>query len=121
MKNGKKSLAYKIIYRAMRQIKKKTKKSPLFFLRQAIRILNPGITIIKRQEGGPVITELGLSQGKSIAIKWLLRSARKRSDKDMVFNLSSELIDVTKGSGYAIHEKEKTLRIAESNRTFAYY
>nr|YP_010471504.1 ribosomal protein S7 [Gastrodia angusta]UVG40843.1 ribosomal protein S7 [Gastrodia angusta] len=121
MKNGKKYLAYKIIYLSLKHIQKNTKNNPLVFLRQAIRRLNPGVKIKKRKEGDLVITELGFEQGEIIAIKWLLRSALKRSGPNIVFKLSSELIDVTKGSGYAIREKERIIRIAEANRTIAYF
>nr|QGZ09171.1 ribosomal protein S7 [Gastrodia elata] len=121
MKNGKKYLAYKIIYLSLKYIQKNKKKNPLAFLRQAICILNPGVKINKRNEGNLVITELGLEQGKIIAIKWLLRASRKRSRPNMVLKLSSELIEATKGIGYAIREKERIIRIAEANRTLAYF
>nr|YP_010934947.1 ribosomal protein S7 [Gastrodia pubilabiata]WKV29266.1 ribosomal protein S7 [Gastrodia pubilabiata] len=121
MKNGNKYLAYKIIYLSLKHIKNKIKGDPIFFLRKAIRMLNPGIRIKKRNEGYLVITELGFEQGVCIAIKWLLRSARQRSGTNIIFKLSSELIDATKGNGYAIREKERITRIAESNRTIAYF
>nr|YP_010471542.1 ribosomal protein S7 [Gastrodia crispa]UVG40881.1 ribosomal protein S7 [Gastrodia crispa] len=121
MKNGNKYLAYKIIYLSLKHIKKKIKGDPITFLRKAIRMLNPGIRIKKINEGDLIITELGFEQGICIAIKWLLRSARKRSGKNIIFKLSSELIDATKGNGYAIREKERIIRIAELNRTIAYF
>ncbi|KAL5060653.1 hypothetical protein RYX36_032257, partial [Vicia faba] len=39
------------------------------------------------------------TQGKVLAIRWLLAASRKRSGRNMAFKLSSELVDVAKGSG----------------------
>uniref|UniRef100_K4CTX8 Small ribosomal subunit protein uS7 domain-containing protein n=1 Tax=Solanum lycopersicum TaxID=4081 RepID=K4CTX8_SOLLC len=59
------------------------------------------------------------TQGKALAIRWLLAASRKRPGRNMAFKLSSELVDAAKGSGDAIRKKEETHRMAEANRAFA--
>ena len=124
MKHGKKSLAYQIIYRAMKRIQQKTEKNPLSVLRQAIRGVTPDIVVKARRVGGSthqVPIEIGSTQGKALAIRWLLGASRKRPGRNMAFKLSSELLDAVKGSGDAIRKKEETHRMAEANRAFAHF
>lgn len=123
LKHGKKSLAYQIIYRAMKKIQQKTETNPLSVLRQAIREVTPDIAVKARRVSGSthqVPIEIGSTQGKALAIRWLLGAARKRPGRNMAFKLSSELVDAAKGSGDAIRKKEETHRMAEANRAFAH-
>ena len=113
LKHGKKSLAYQIIYRAMKKIQQKTETNPLSVLRQAIRGVTPDIAVKARRVGGSthqVPIEIGSTQGKALAIRWLLGASRKRPGRNMVFKLSSELVDAANGSGDAIRKKEETHR-----------
>ncbi|CAH9120597.1 unnamed protein product [Cuscuta europaea] len=112
LKNGKKSLAYQIIYRAVKKIQQKTKKNPLSVLRQAIGRVTPDITVKARRVGGSthqVPVEIGSTQGKALAIRWLLAASRKRPGKDMAFKLSSELVDAAKGEWRLPYAKRKRL------------
>nr|YP_010389643.1 ribosomal protein S7 [Chesneya acaulis]UPT34384.1 ribosomal protein S7 [Chesneya acaulis] len=124
MKHGKKSLAYQIIYRAMKRIQKKTETNPLSVLRQAICRVTPTLGVKARRVSGStrqVPIEIGKRQGKALAIRWLLGASRKRPGRNMAFKLSSELVDAAKGSGDAIRKKEETHRMAEANRAFAHF
>nr|YP_010294625.1 ribosomal protein S7 [Xyris pauciflora]YP_010294637.1 ribosomal protein S7 [Xyris pauciflora]ULQ68764.1 ribosomal protein S7 [Xyris pauciflora]ULQ68776.1 ribosomal protein S7 [Xyris pauciflora] len=124
MKHGKKSLAYQILYRAMKKIQQKTKRNPLSVLREAIRRVAPNIGVKARRKGGltyQVPIEIGNPQGRALAIRWLLEASRKRSGRNMAFKFSSELIDASKGRGGAIRKKEETHRMAEANRAFAHF
>ncbi|RZC92609.1 hypothetical protein C5167_029534 [Papaver somniferum] len=101
LKQGKKSLAYQIIYRALKKIQQKTETNPLFVLRQAVRGVTPDIAVKARRVGGSthqVPIEIGSTQGKALAI-----------------------LDASKGSGDAIRKKEETHRMAEANRAFAHF
>nr|YP_010473881.1 ribosomal protein S7 [Corydalis curviflora]YP_010473908.1 ribosomal protein S7 [Corydalis curviflora]YP_010475158.1 ribosomal protein S7 [Corydalis jingyuanensis]YP_010475185.1 ribosomal protein S7 [Corydalis jingyuanensis]YP_010475252.1 ribosomal protein S7 [Corydalis elata]YP_010475279.1 ribosomal protein S7 [Corydalis elata]YP_010476041.1 ribosomal protein S7 [Corydalis hamata]YP_010476068.1 ribosomal protein S7 [Corydalis hamata]UVH68094.1 ribosomal protein S7 [Corydalis curviflora] len=123
LKHGKKSLAYKILYRALKKIQKKTEKNPLSVLRQAIRRVTPNIAVKARRASGStkqVPIAIGSTQGKVLAIRWLLGASRKRPGRNMAFKLSSELVDATKGKGEAIRKKEETHRMAEANRALAH-
>lgn len=124
LKRGKKSLAYQIIYQALKMIHQKKETNPLPVLRQAIRRVTPYIAVKARRVKGStrqVPFEIGSKRGKVLAIRWLLGAARKRPGQNMAFNLSSELMDAAKGSGGAIRKKEETYRIAEANRAFAHF
>ncbi|XP_052880849.1 30S ribosomal protein S7, chloroplastic-like [Gossypium arboreum] len=123
LKHGKKSLAYQIIYRALKKIQKKTKTNPLSVLRQAIRGVTPDIAVKARRVGRSthqVPIEIGSTQGNALAIRWLLGASQKRPGRNMAFKLSSELVDAAKG-GDAIRKKEETHRMAEANRAFAHF
>ncbi|KAK8968090.1 hypothetical protein KSP40_PGU022058 [Platanthera guangdongensis] len=81
LKHGKKSLAYQIIYRAVKKIQQKTEANPLSVLRQAILGVTPDIAVKARRVGGSthqVPIEIGSTQGKAFAIRWLLGASRKR-------------------------------------------
>nr|QRW36800.1 ribosomal protein S7 [Monotropa uniflora] len=127
MKHGKKSLAYKIIYRAIKNIQKRTKKNPLLVLRQAIYRVTPHIIVKtkhKKNKKGfnhKVPAEIGLLQGKLLAIRWLLIASRQRTGHSMALKFSYELMDAANGKGGAIRKKEEVQKIAESNRISAYF
>nr|WCP19421.1 ribosomal protein S7 [Calypogeia suecica]WCP19508.1 ribosomal protein S7 [Calypogeia suecica] len=124
LKNGKKSLAYRILYKAIGNIEKRTKKNPLFVLRQATGKVTPNVTVKARRIGGStyqIPLEIRSTQGKALAIRRLLGAARKRSGEDMAGKLSHELIDAAKDNGIAVRKKEETHKMAEANRAFAHF
>ncbi|PIA64750.1 hypothetical protein AQUCO_00100312v1 [Aquilegia coerulea] len=124
LKHGKKSLAYQIIYRALKKIRHKTETNPLLVLRQAVHGVTPEIAVKARRVGGSthqVPIEIGSKQGKALAIRWLLGASRKRPGRNMALKLSSELVDAAKGRGDAIRRKEETHKMAEANRAFAHF
>ncbi|KAD6119710.1 hypothetical protein E3N88_10981 [Mikania micrantha] len=90
----------------------------------AIHGVTPGIAVKARRVGGSthqVPIEIGSTQGKTLAIRWLLAASRKRPGRNMTFKLSSELVDADKGSGDAIRKREETHRMAEANKAFAHF
>ncbi|KAJ4836340.1 hypothetical protein Tsubulata_007303 [Turnera subulata] len=124
LKNGKKSLAYYIIYQALRRIQQKTGSNPLPVLRDAVLQVTPDVMAKATRVGGStqqVPVEVGLAQGRQFAIRWILEAARKRNGKSMVFKLSSELMDAAKGNGEAFRKKEAMHKTAEANRAFAQF
>jgi small subunit ribosomal protein S7 len=105
LRYGKKSLAYQILYKLMRSIKQRMKKNPLFVLRQAIHSVTSNVTIKVRHMGGStyqVPIKIESTQGKALAIHWLLGASKKRSNRNMAFKLSYELMDATKDNGNVI-------------------
>nr|YP_009141515.1 ribosomal protein S7 [Lathyrus tingitanus]AIL56041.1 ribosomal protein S7 [Lathyrus tingitanus] len=124
MKHGKKSLAYRIFYRAMKRVQQKKETNPLSVLREAILKVTPKIAVKARRVRGSthqVPIELNPPQGKALAIRWLLAASRKRTGRNMAFKFSSELVDAAKGRGDAIRKKEQTQKMAEANRTLAHF
>nr|YP_009946762.1 ribosomal protein S7 [Incarvillea sinensis]YP_009946779.1 ribosomal protein S7 [Incarvillea sinensis]QOE76754.1 ribosomal protein S7 [Incarvillea sinensis]QOE76771.1 ribosomal protein S7 [Incarvillea sinensis] len=125
LKHGKKSLAYQIFYRAMKNIQQKKERNPLSVLRQAIRRITPTLAVKarRRRRGGStrqVPIEIRSTQGKVLAIRWLLAASRKRPGQNMALKLSSELMDAAKGKGNAIRKKQENHKRAEANRALAH-
>lgn len=124
LKKGKKSLAYHIIYQALKNIQQKTQSNPLAVLREAVNGVTPDVAVKARRVGGStqqVPIEVGTFQGKALAIRWLLEASRKRSGRSMVLKLSSEVMDAAKGTGEAIKKRETTHKMAEANRAFVHF
>nr|YP_010392182.1 ribosomal protein S7 [Wahlenbergia marginata]UPX07791.1 ribosomal protein S7 [Wahlenbergia marginata] len=124
LKHGKKSLAYKIFYRAVRKIRQKTGKNPLLVLREAISNVTPRLAVKARRKSGAtqqVPIPIKSPRAKVLAIRWVLAAARKRPGRNMVFKLSSELVDAAKGRGHAIRKREETHRMAEANKSLAHF
>nr|QKY65115.1 plastid 30S ribosomal protein S7 [Passiflora biflora] len=122
MKDGKKSLAFFIVYQALKRIQQKKKSNPLHTLREAVTAVTPDVKVKPTRVGGSiqqVPVEIGTVQGKTFAIQWLLKAARKRSGQSMIIKLSSEIMDAAQGNGEAIRIKEMTHKTAEANRAFA--
>nr|WOR84775.1 ribosomal protein S7 [Incarvillea compacta]WOR84790.1 ribosomal protein S7 [Incarvillea compacta] len=125
LKHGKKSLAYQIVYRALKQIEQKKKTNPLSVLRKAIGRITPTLAVKARRGRGrgsthQVPIEIKSTQGKVLAIRWLLAASRKRPGPNMAFKFSSEVMDAAKGKGNAIRKKEENHKKAEANRALAH-
>nr|QKY65118.1 plastid 30S ribosomal protein S7 [Passiflora oerstedii]QKY65130.1 30S ribosomal protein S7 [Passiflora oerstedii] len=123
LKNGKKSLAYFIIYQALKRIQQKTGSNPLPVLREAVLSVAPDVKVKPTRVGGTtqqVPVEIGSMQGKILAIRWLLKAARKRQGRSMVIKLSSEIMDAAKGTGEAVRQRESIHKMAEANRAFVH-
>ena len=119
---GKKTVAQKIFYQAMKKIEESTKQDPLEVLRQAIVNTTPIVEVKARRIGGStyqVPVEIKTDRGTSLALRWIVKSARNRPGREMVFKVSNEIIDAFNNTGASIRKKEETHRMAESNKAFA--
>ncbi len=124
MKRGKKSVAERIVYGVMEQVKEKSKDDPLKMFEKAVENVRPVLETKSRRVGGAtyqVPVEVPLNRSTSLAVRWLIRYAQERAGKSMVEKLSSEIIDAANNRGGAIKKKEDTHKMAESNRAFAHY
>nr|YP_001019138.1 ribosomal protein S7 [Chlorokybus atmophyticus]Q19V71.2 RecName: Full=Small ribosomal subunit protein uS7c; AltName: Full=30S ribosomal protein S7, chloroplastic [Chlorokybus atmophyticus]ABD62253.2 ribosomal protein S7 [Chlorokybus atmophyticus]WKT05652.1 ribosomal protein S7 [Chlorokybus atmophyticus] len=124
LKNGKKSLAHRILYQAMKNIEEKTEKDPLKILQQAVLNATPLVEVKARRIGGStyqVPREVKPERGTALALRWLLSSARKRPGRDMASKLTNELLDAANEVGNAIRKREETHRMAEANKAFSHY
>ena len=124
MMGGKKATAEKIVYGAMDLIGDRSKGSPLDTLEQAIRNATPMLKVKPRRVGGAtyqVPVEVDRVQGLSLAMRWLVSSARHRSGRSMAEKLASELLDAAQGQGVTVKRREDTHRMAEANRAFVHY
>jgi len=124
MWDGKKSLARRLVYGAFDLLEKRLKDDPLRVFRKAMDNVKPELEVKARRVGGAtyqVPVEVRLDRKMSLAIRWLLRYARERSEKTMTERLAGELIDAYNNRGGAIKKREDTHKMAEANKAFAHY
>ena len=124
MKGGKKSTSQKVAYRAMQIIEEQTKRNPIDTLEQAIRNVTPALEVRPRRVGGAtyqVPVEVRTERALSLALRWLVKSAKWRSAKPMAEKLAGELMDAAQGQGVTIKKRVDTHKMAEANKAFAHY
>ncbi len=124
MKQGKKSTAEGIFYRAMDLIKKKANDDPLKVFKKAVENVKPALEVKTRRVGGAnyqVPVEVNRNRQQSLSIRWLIGYARERGEKSMDERLANELLDAANNRGGAIKKKDDTHRMAEANKAFAHY
>lgn len=124
MQRGKKRMAEKIVYSALELAGDRLKKAPMEVFEIAIRNAGPAIEVKPRRVGGAtyqVPVEVKSDRRQSLAMRWLLLSARARSGKPMDERLATELMDAFNNTGNTIKRKEDVQRMAEANRAFSHY
>ncbi|MGH8611101.1 MAG: 30S ribosomal protein S7 [Gammaproteobacteria bacterium] len=124
MKNGKKSLAEKIIYGALAKAQQSGKGDPLEIFNTALENVRPHVEVKSRRVGGAtyqVPIEVRSNRRLTLAMRWLVDAARKRGEKTMGLRLAGELLDAYENKGTAVKKREDTHRMAEANRAFAHY
>jgi small subunit ribosomal protein S7 len=124
MRNGKKSLAYRILYSAFRRIQDKSQREPLAIMEQAVRVVTPTVQLKSRRVGGAtyqIPTEVSPSRGIAIAIRWIFISSYSRPGRNIDNRLSIEIIDAACGIGNAVRKREEIYRMAEANKAFTRY
>jgi len=124
MRCGKKSTAEGIVYGALQVVEQQESKAPVSVLEQAVRNATPLLGVKPRRIGGAtyqVPEEVRPDRGLSLAMRWLVNSARARTGKSMVEKLAAELSGASKGQGATIKRREDTHRMAEANRAFAHF
>jgi len=123
MWDGKKNLAYNLLYKALDIVGEKTKKSPLEVFEAAIKNASPVLEVKSRRIGGAtyqVPIEVRNPRRLSLAIRWILAAARARKGMSFDKALAGELLDTYNGVGTTIKKKEDTHKMAEANRAFAH-
>ncbi len=124
MLDGKKNTAQRVFYEALEQAGQKTGKEPLELLETVIRNIMPVLEVRPRRVGGAtyqVPMEVRPERRTTLAVRWLIRSARDRSERTMVERMAGELIDAANNGGGAVRRKEEMHRMAEANKAFAHY
>jgi small subunit ribosomal protein S7 len=124
MMRGKKSTAERILYDAFDIIESRVHKSPLDVFEQAVNNATPILEVKPRRVGGAtyqVPVEVRPERRLSLAMRWLVQNARKRTGKSMAAKLAAELMDAANGQGATIKKREDTHKMAEANRAFAHY
>jgi small subunit ribosomal protein S7 len=124
MLRGKKSVAEGIVYGALDKIQKKMNQDPVPVFHEAIENVKPAVEVRSRRVGGAtyqVPVEVRTERRQALAIRWLIQSARDRSEQSMMDKLSAELMDAANRRGAAIKKREDTHRMADANKAFAHY
>jgi small subunit ribosomal protein S7 len=124
MKEGKKSVAERIVYGAMETMQAKAKSNPLQLFHQALENVMPAVEVRSRRVGGAtyqVPVEVRHERRQALAIRWLIEQARKRNENTMQERLSGELLDAANNRGAAVKKREDTHKMAEANRAFSHY
>jgi small subunit ribosomal protein S7 len=124
MAQGKKSTAEKIVYGAIDIMGQRGAKEPVTVLEQAVKNAIPQLEVKPRRVGGAtyqVPIEVRPDRGLSLALRWLVASARARGGKSMAEKLAAELSEAAQGQGVTIKKREDTHKMAEANRAFAHY
>ena len=124
MMDGKKSVAYQIFYDAMDVIESRMKKNPLEVFKKAMESVGPILEVKSRRVGGAtyqVPVEVRPVRRTTLAMRWVLDAARKRSEKSMPLRLAGELLDASENRGSAVKKREDTHRMAQANKAFSHY
>ncbi len=121
---GMKSVAEHIVYGAFDQIQKKSGQDPVRTFHDALENVRPHLEVRSRRVGGAtyqVPVEVRPDRSQALAIRWIIGTARSRSESTMVDRLSSELMDAASNRGNAVKKREDTHRMAEANKAFSHY
>ena len=124
MREGKKSVAQKVVYTSFDIIKEKTKASPIEIFGRAMKNITPSIEVKSRRVGGAnyqVPQPVRSDRKVQLAFRWLLLAARSKKGKPMAEKLAEELMLASNNEGSAIRKKLDTHRMAEANRAFAHF
>ncbi len=124
MLGGKRSLAERIVYGAIELAEERSRRNGFEVFEQALRNATPMVEVRPRRVGGAtyqVPMEIRADRRNSLAMRWLIRSARSRGGRSMVEKLAGELQDTASGQSATTRRKDETFRMAEANKAFAHY
>jgi small subunit ribosomal protein S7 len=124
LRDGKRSVAEKIVYQALEGAREKTGTDPVVTLKRALDNVKPTIEVKSRRVGGAtyqVPIEVKPGRSTTLALRWLVTFSRARREKTMTERLMNELLDASNGLGASVKRREDTHKMAESNKAFAHY
>jgi small subunit ribosomal protein S7 len=124
MRDGKKSIAEKIVYKALDRVGERTGRPPVEVLEQAIKTVTPVLEVRSRRVGGAnyqVPVEVPQRRARTLAVRWLVNYSRERREKTMDEKLAAEILDALNQQGGAFKRKDDLYRMAQANKAFAHY
>ena len=127
MLSGKKSVAENIVYDALEQMSEKngvSEEQALEMLEQGLENIKPMVEVKSRRVGGAtyqVPVEVRPTRRNTLAMRWCIDAARRRSEKSMSQRLAGELMDAAENRGAAVKKREDTHRMAEANKAFSHF
>ena len=124
MERGKKSVAERIVYGALDQIKEQTQEDPMAVFAQAIENVKPRLEVKSRRVGGAtyqVPIEVNPERQVGLALRWIIDYSKARKGVEMKKALASEIAEAYKNQGNAIKKRDDTHKMAQANKAFAHY
>jgi small subunit ribosomal protein S7 len=124
MRDGKKSIAEKVVYGALATIAERSKQDPLTVFDQAMDNVRPMVEVKSRRVGGAtyqVPVEVRPARQTALAMRWVTDAARSRNEKSMGQRLAAELMEAAEKRGNAVKKREEVHRMAEANKAFSHY
>lgn len=124
MMDGKKSIAQRIFYNALKELKPSSKTTPLSIFKKAVENIKPALEVRSRRVGGAtyqVPMDIRPKRQLTLAMRWLVQFARGRNEKTMSKRLAGELMDAYSNRGSSFKKREDVHKMAEANKAFAHY
>lgn len=127
MSEGRKSVAQRLVYQALEEIREQTKKEPLATFETALQNVSPKMEVRPRRVGGAsyqVPVEVRGDRKEALAVRWLIAGAKSKSNKEyhsFAKKLAAELMDAANGTGLAIKKKDDMQKVANANRAFSHF
>jgi len=124
LQGGKKTAAEHIFYGAMALVAERSGDNPLETLRNSMRNTMPNLEVKPRRVGGAtyqVPVEVATPRAVTLSVRWLVESARDRSERTMVERMAGEIQDAANREGAASRKRDEMHRMAEANKAYAHY
>ncbi len=124
MRDGKKSIAEKIVNDAFDLVAERTREDPLQVFQKALENSEPMVEVKSRRVGGStyqVPIEVRPERRTALSMRWLIEYARKRGGRTMSEKLANELIEASHNRGGSVKKRDDVHRMAEANKAFAHY
>ncbi|WP_291430432.1 30S ribosomal protein S7 [Deinococcus sp.] len=124
MQDGKKNLASRIFYGAMKLVQERTGQESLKIFKQAFDNVKPRVEVRSRRVGGStyqVPVEVSVRRQQSLTLRWMMAAVESRPERTAIERLAGEIMDAAQGRGGAIKKKDDIERMAEANRAYAHY
>jgi len=124
MRDGKKSVAQRVLYNSFDLIEQRAKKAPLEVFEQALQNVIPKVEVKPRRVGGAtyqVPMPVDSHRQVTLAMRWILAAARSRGGRSMSEKLANELMDAATNQGAAVKKRDDTHRMADANRAFSHF
>ena len=123
LSRGKRTLAERVVYGALRVVQERSGAEPVTVLKRAVENTRPELEVKSRRVGGAtyqVPVEVRPRRATTLAIRWLVGFSRQRREKTMAERLANEILDASNGLGAAVKRREDMHKMAESNKAVAH-
>ena len=124
MRQGKRSVAERVIYTALEEMQQKVEGDPVEIFETAIDNVRPQLEVKSRRVGGAtyqVPMEVTSDRGRAIGMRWLINFSKSRKGVPMAKALAAELVDAYNETGSGVKKRDDTHKMAQANRAFAHY